>query len=107
MEDKRQEEEMEIDLLMLVQDVWKGVKKFWFLAVLLALAGAAFMYLRSSRGYVPMYQSEATFTVMTSTSDGQEGSAGYNFYYDTTTAGQLGTTFPYYNIFMVNTPYRQ
>ncbi len=95
MEDKRQEEEMEIDLLMLVQDVWKGVRKFWFLAVLLALAGAAFMYLRSSRGYVPIYQSEATFTVMTSTADGQEGSAGYNFYYDTTTAGQLGTTFPY------------
>ncbi len=51
------------------------------------------MYVRSSGYYTPMYRSEATFTVTTSTSDGSDGS--YNYYYDSSTADQLAKTFPY------------
>ena len=43
-----------------------------------------------------MYQSSATFTVLTGgASTADSGNGTYNFYYDTTTAGQLARTFPY------------
>lgn len=94
MEEQRQEnEEMEIDLLVLLQDFFRGIRKFWWLVVVLALAGGLVMYVRSSGYYTPMYRSEATFTVTTSTSGGSDGS--YNYYYDSSTADQLAKTFPY------------
>lgn len=50
MEEQRQEnEEMEIDLLVLLQDFFRGIRKFWWLVVVLALAGGLVMYVRSSR----------------------------------------------------------
>src|SRR5699024_10853165 len=67
------------------------LKRAWWLIPVLALLAGAAGYVKSSRFYTPMYQSSASFTVMTGGEDGQS----YNFYYDTTTAGQLAKTFPY------------
>src|SRR5699024_5098088 len=43
----------------------------------------------------PMYRSEASFTVMTGGNEDNVGTGSYNFYYDSSTAGQLAKTFPY------------
>ena len=88
---EEQREDMEIDLGVLLWNFWKILKRAWWLIPVLALLAGAAGYVKSSRFYTPMYQSSASFTVMTGGEDGQS----YNFYYDTTTAGQLAKTFPY------------
>ncbi len=88
-------EELEIDIVNLIQNFISGIWKLWWLIVLLALIGGSIFYLRASRFYTPLYRAEATFTVMTSTQSNSENSSSYNFYYDSTTAGQLAKTFPY------------
>ena len=88
-------EEMEIDIVSLIQNFISGIFRWWWLIVLLALIGGSIFYLRASRFYTPMYRAEAVFTVMTSTQSNSENSGSYNFYYDSTTAGQLAKTFPY------------
>lgn len=83
--------DMEIDLGVLLWNFWKILRRTWWLIPVLALLAATAGYVKASRFYTPMYQSSASFTVMTGGEDGQS----YNFYYDTTTAGQLAKTFPY------------
>lgn len=87
-------EEAEIDLGTWFFNFLRGFCRFWWLIAVLALLGAAALYLKSSRFYTPIYQSSATFTVMTDSGDESTGE-NYNFYYNTTTAGQLAATFPY------------
>lgn len=88
------ESDQEIDLLVLFRDFIRGCIRFWWLAAALALIGGAVSYFYASGSYYPMYRSEATFTVTTSSSEDLSGSS-YNFYYDSATADQLGLTFPY------------
>ncbi|MFR7442326.1 MAG: hypothetical protein ACLUUO_00910 [Sellimonas intestinalis] len=86
-----------IDLGTLFWNIIQGFLKFWWLVILLMAIGAGAFYLKASRiFYMPMYQSSATFTVLTGgASTADSGNGTYNFYYDTTTAGQLARTFPY------------
>ena len=91
MEENR--EEMEIDLGTLIWNFFRYLIKAWWLIPILALLGGAAGYLRSTQFYTPMYRSTATFTVMTGSTE--DAGSIYNFYYDTTTAGQLARTFPY------------
>lgn len=86
-----EQKDMEIDLGVLLWNFWKILRRTWWLIPILALLTGAAGYVKASRFYTPMYQSSASFTVMTGGEDGQS----YNFYYDTTTAGQLAKTFPY------------
>ncbi|MGI6012031.1 MAG: polysaccharide biosynthesis tyrosine autokinase [Ruminococcus sp.] len=96
MEEKMEhQDELEIDLGILLWNFLKGLAKFWWLIILLAFLGSAVLYVKNSRFYTPMYRSEASFTVMTGGSDESSSGESYNFYYDTTTAGQLAKTFPY------------
>ncbi|OUN71626.1 hypothetical protein B5G11_01480 [Drancourtella sp. An57] len=89
------EEDDAIDLRTLFWNVIQGILKFWWLILLLAAVGAGAFYLRATRlFYTPMYQSSATFTVLTGGTMDTENST-YNFYYDTNTVGQLAKTFPY------------
>ncbi len=91
-----EEDEATIDLSVLLRDFIRGVGKFWWLIMVLALIGAVIAYTRAAGTYYPMYRSEATFTVTTNTSDSTEtSSSDYNFYYDSATADQLALTFPY------------
>ena len=80
-----------IDLIRIVNDMWKGVKRFWFLMLLLmAMLGALYTF-RSYRSYSPVYSANATFTITSNISS----------LYNTTnhlnnkTASQLVNTFPY------------
>ena len=93
---RQEEEEQTIDLTVLFRDFIRGIGKFWWLLVVLALLGGLISYFRASGTYYPMYRSEATFTVTTNTSESSSGSSSeYNFYYDSATADQLALTFPY------------
>ena len=78
-------------------DVVKGFLKFWWVAVLLALLfGGVRFYVSYSR-YSPEYTASATFTVSTSTGSSRTdgGMTSYSYYYDSATAAQLSTTFPF------------
>ena len=83
-----------IDLGVLICDMWKGFKKYWWLLPILCCltAGGAFYY-KSSR-YFPMYKSQASFTVSTNGSY-QESNTAYSFYYSQSTAEQMTKLFPY------------
>ena len=85
-----QEEQIEkISLAMLVDDLWKGFKKFWLLMLVVILLCSGGFYARQRLSYRPVYQSYATFVVVVS--DGY----GYSLdYYNRTTASQLSKTFP-------------
>ena len=54
-----------VDLGVLFVDFGKGIKKFWYLLVILSLLGMAAMMIYPKIGYVPLYASQATFTVKT------------------------------------------
>lgn len=96
MEERREDqEELEIDLGTLLWNFLQGLARFWWLIVILALLGSVVLYVKNSRFYSPMYRSEASFTVMTGGTNETTGTESYNFYYDSTTAGQLASTFPY------------
>lgn len=94
MNEKREEQDI-IDLGTLLWNFLRGLKKGWWLIPLLALLGGAAGYVRSIGFYTPMYRSSASFTVMTGGTNTDTGGESYNFYYDSSTAGQLARTFPY------------
>ena len=89
-------EENKIDLLLIAGDFWKGLKKFWWLCLILAVLGGAGFYIKTVKNYVPMYKAEASFTVtLTQSSEKAEENSTYNFYYNSSTASQMAKTFPY------------
>ena len=89
--ENREDDELEIDLVLLFKAFWKSFTKLWWLVLILVLAGAGGFYVFQSLRYEPMYASSATFTV--ATGDGESGT--YNFYYNSNTADQMSKTFPY------------
>lgn len=92
---KTERTETEIDLGILAINFIRGLKRMWWFTAVLAALGGSIMYLKSTVFYTPVYKAETTFTVMTGSGKENENSAGYNFYYDSSTAGQLAATFPY------------
>ena len=91
-----EQDEVYIDLGVLLVDFLKGIKKFWYLLIILPLIGVAGMIGYQRNGYVPLYASQATFTVKTTGSGTlNEINTTYNFYYDKSTAENIGNTFPY------------
>lgn len=74
----------------------KNFGKFWWLCVLLALLLAGLSVYRTYTGFVPSYQSSATFTVQTkgNASSANGGLSYYTFSYNRSLANQLAETFP-------------
>jgi capsular exopolysaccharide synthesis family protein len=90
------QQEEYIDLGVLLVDLLKGIKKFWYLLIILPLIGMVCVIGYQRSGYVPLYASQATFTVKTTGSEAlNEINTVYNFYYDKTTAEHISATFPY------------
>lgn len=83
-------DEGEIDLLQLVSEVGKQIRRLWWLCVLLVLASTAAVMGTLFFARNPIYESSASFTVATGAESGS-----YGFYYDSGTADQLSMTFPY------------
>ncbi|MDF2472230.1 MAG: capsular exopolysaccharide family [Anaerocolumna sp.] len=84
------EREDTIDLSTLVQNIWKGTKKFWWLVVVLSVLSAGITYFRVNRGFFPYYTASATFTVSLSNDSGSG-----SIYDDNLKAAQMSKTFPY------------
>ena len=86
-----------VDLHIFFSDIWRGVRKFgWVILALAVLLGGVQFY-RSYTSFVPAYSVSATFTVHTENAvlTGDNGIAAYSFYYDRETADQLATVFPH------------
>ncbi len=91
-QNKRNEPE-KLDLWLLLHDMIRGFRKYWYIGVILVLLLGVFGAYRAIAGYRPMYRCEATFTV--STQQAANNNYDYTFYYDKSTASQLVSTFPY------------
>ena len=90
----KDEEEKVIDLRMVFCDFWKGLKKFWWLLLILCSLTAGGSYVLTVMRYSPMYESKVSFTVSTKMSY-DESNTSYGFYYNQSTAEQLADVFPY------------
>lgn len=86
------EEEIDytIDLNSFIEDILKGIKKFGWLLIILAILTGGIGCLQEYRNYYPYYTSSATFTVNLSV-DTADGS----IYNDNLKASQMSKTFPY------------
>ena len=91
-----QQENDYIDLGVLLIDFWKGIKKFWYIFIILMALGIGAMLGYRYVTYVPMYQASASFTVKTiGDMLDNEVNTAYGFFYDKNTADQIEKTFPY------------
>lgn len=84
------ENEYTINLSVFALDIWKGIKKFGWLALVLAVISSGVACLRTYQSYSPYYMASATFTVSLSSS-----SAADSIYEDNLQAAQMSKTFPY------------
>lgn len=86
-----------VEIKVLLSDLWRGVIKFGWIAIVLAVVLGGVQFYRSYVRFVPEYTVSATFTVQTENKilSGQGGVSAYSFYYDRDTADQLATVFPY------------
>ena len=91
-----QQENDYIDLGVLLIDFWKGIKKYWYIFIILMALGIGSMWGYRYVTYVPMYQASASFTVKTIDDMlDNEVNTAYGFFYDKNTADQIEKTFPY------------
>ncbi|MGM9681691.1 MAG: polysaccharide biosynthesis tyrosine autokinase [Eubacteriales bacterium] len=94
---KKSTAQSEKDITLYFSDFWRGIVKFWWVGIVLAMLFGGIMFYNSYVRYKPMYKTTATFTVHTqnATLSGDGGMSAYSFYYDRTTADQLAIVFPY------------
>ena len=91
---QQDEDEIVIDLRVLFCDLWKGLKKLWWVFLILCSLMAGMNYVQSAVRYAPMYESKISFTVSTQTGY-DETNTSYGFYYNQSTAEQMANLFPY------------
>ena len=79
-----------------LNDIIKALQRFWWVCVSAAILFGGYSALNQKINYVPEYQSSVTLTVNTQNAVGAiTGVSVYSFYYDSTTASLLSSTFPY------------
>jgi len=79
-----------------LNDIIKALQRFWWVCVAAAVLFGSYSAINQKIKYVPEYQSDVTLTVNTQNSlSAVSGVSVYSFYYDSTTASLLSTTFPY------------
>ncbi len=86
-----------VELRVLLSDIWRGVIKFGWIAVALAVLLGGLQFYRSYVRFTPIYKVSATFTVHTENAvlSGDNGVSAYSFYYNRNTADQLASVFPH------------
>ncbi len=86
-----------IEVRVLLGDIWRGIKKFGWICLVLAVLLGGFQFYKSYIRFRPEYTVSATFTVQTENAviSGDNGVSAYSFYYDRETADQLNSVFPY------------
>jgi len=79
-----------------LNDIIKALQRFWWVCVAAAVIMGSYSAISQKINYVPEYKSSVTLTVNTQNEVGAiTGMSVYSFYYDSTTASLLSTTFPY------------
>ncbi len=79
-----------------LNDIIKALQRFWWVCVAAAVLFGGYSAINQKINYVPEYQSDVTLTVNTQNASGAiSGVSVYSFYYDSTTASLLSSTFPY------------
>lgn len=91
--EQMQDESGKLDIGILLHDFFRGFKKYWWIPAVLTVLVALYSFISSVRAYTPLYKSEASFTVTTSSSGNSNYS--YQFYYDQSAVSQMAATFPY------------
>lgn len=86
--------EEEIDLLALLGDIWRGICRFWWLIIVVCAVTAAGTYAVNVIRYTPVYESRASFSVVTQTSY-QELDTSYSYSFHYSTADHLSLVFPH------------
>lgn len=86
-----------VELKVLLSDIWRGVIKFGWIAVALAVLLGGLQFYRSYIRFKSEYTVTATFTVQTENKvlSGENGVSAYSFFYDRNTADQLANVFPH------------
>lgn len=93
-EENKQTEEGLIDIVGLLTDYFRTLRRMWIWVLILAVAGGTFSYIRSYMTWSPRYTASATFTI-TASQDGSDSTTGSYAFYDNSTAEQMANTFPY------------
>ena len=95
MEKEKNEEQNLIDLGVVWRNFVPYLRRFWLLLLILAVIAGGVKYVRIKRSYVPMYRSEAVFSVSAVGSSSDSDILSYSYYYDNAAAKQAVSTFPY------------
>lgn len=93
-EEIRQTEDGLIDIVGLLMDYFRTLRRMWIWVLILAVAGGTFAYVRDYMTWSPRYTASATFTI-TASQDGSDATSGSYAFYDNSTAEQMANTFPY------------
>lgn len=86
-----------VEIRILMSDIWRGIVKFGWIPLVLAILLGGVQFYRSYVAFIPSYRVTATFTVHTENKvlTGDNGIAAYSYYYDRETADQLANVFPH------------
>lgn len=93
-EEKRQSEEDLIDIVSILSDYLRTLRRMWIWVLILIIIGGAVSYVRSYMTWSPRYTASATFTITVS-QDGESSTTGSYSFYDNSTTEQMVNTFPY------------
>ena len=92
-EEYRQAEEGMIDIVGLLTDYFRTLRRMWVWVLILAVVGGAVSYIRSYMAWSPQYTASATFTITAGQAGSDETSGSYAFYDNSTTEQMVN----YYN----------
>ena len=94
--DQKTSRNVDVHFKIYVTDFIKGLKKLWWVCVLLSVIFGSVLSVRGVMNYKPKYSASATFVVsMQSDSGVNTGLSKYSYNYDVTTAEKLASTFPH------------
>lgn len=93
-ESKKAPEGELIDIVGILTDFLRTLRRMWIWILILTVAGGFIFYIRSYLSWTPVYTASATFTISASANGGSDTSGSYAFY-DNSTAEQMVNTFPY------------
>ncbi len=89
-------DEAEVSAVQVLKRFFESFKRLWWVSLVccVVLSAVSFVYFKSN--FVPMYRSEAKFTIMPLVSgDASNGASVYSFNYNETLAEQMANTFPH------------